>query len=108
LENSLGIPDFCGGSAVALNDLGASLAGSFIFAGYSVNGLTVTCTGLNVTASNLLSYASGTIAQITSASFIFTLNPQVVSTSGTVSGSIKLISTVGTISSSFTGTYTVR
>jgi uncharacterized protein (TIGR03437 family) len=112
LDNTDGLRDLCSGGAVSSTTAGttstASLQGSVFFGGFDVSGSTVTCTGLKVTASNMLNYKAGTSAQITSGSLSFTLNPQTVSTSGTVSGSINLVSTVGTITSSFTGTYTAR
>jgi hypothetical protein len=98
-------PLLCGGSASGYAPSGKpTLLGTSSFNSYEVNGLTVTCTGLNA-SSTMVNYADGTVAQITSGSLTFTLNPQTVSTSGTVSGSVSLVSTVGTITSSFTGTY---
>jgi uncharacterized protein (TIGR03437 family) len=69
----------------------------------AVNGLTVTCQGLEVTDSIMESLTA--MAQITTGTITFTLNPQVVSTSGTISGSFKLVSTIATVSGSFAGTY---
>ncbi|MGH7972260.1 MAG: hypothetical protein ACREIC_26410, partial [Limisphaerales bacterium] len=59
---------------------------------YAVNGLTVTCTGLDVIHSLVANLSNGMQAQITSASVTFTLSPQTVSTTGTVSGSVSLTS----------------
>jgi hypothetical protein len=72
----------------------------------TVSGLTLTFTGLAVSASQMA--VSGNVADITSASLTVTLTPQVVNTSGTVTGSMTLVSTVGTITGSFTGTYTAQ
>jgi len=86
------------------NSLGADVNWS----GYSSSGLTVTCTGLNVTTSDMENFSTSARAQVTSASLTFTLTPQTVSTSGTVSGTVNLVSTEGTMSGSFSGTYTAQ
>jgi hypothetical protein len=63
--------------------------------------------GLSPTTS-LIEGSQGDQAQFMSASLTLTLNPQVVNTTGTVTGSIDLVSTLATISGSLTGTYTAR
>jgi hypothetical protein len=60
----------------------------------TVSGDTLQFSGLDVTGS-IMSDLAGDRAQITSACLTVTLTPQVVSTSGIVSGSISLVSTVG-------------
>ena len=76
------------------------------FNSVTVSGLTLTFTGLAVSASQMA--VSGNVADITSASLTVTLTPQVVNTSGTVTGSMTLVSAVGTVTGSFTGTYTLQ
>lgn len=87
-----------------------SIAGSvFYIAAWNsvtVSGQTLTFSGLQVTSSSM--EVNGNTAQITSASLTVTLNPQVVSTSGAVTGSMTLVSTLLTVSGSFTGTYTAQ
>ena len=74
---------------------------------FSTNGLTVTCSGLNIITSVVYELNTRASAEFTSGSLAVTLNPQTVSTSGTASGSVNLVSTLATINGSFNGTYIV-
>jgi hypothetical protein len=84
-----------------------SPTGAANFSTFALNGLTFTCTGIEVTGSTMFDKL-GNMAQITSGSLTITLTPQVVSTSGTATGTYNLVSTLGTLSGSFTGTYTAE
>ena len=72
----------------------------------TVNGQTLTFTGLQTSASTMQNN-SGTTANITSATLTLTLTPQ-GPTGGTVSGTMTLTSTLATVSGSFTGTYSAQ
>lgn len=74
----------------------------------TVTGQALTFTGLQIAGSTVS--VNGTVAPITSAtlSVVLNPNPQVVASSGTVTGVITLVSTLATISGSFTGTYTAQ
>jgi uncharacterized protein (TIGR03437 family) len=75
--------------------------------GWSGSGLTVTCSNFNIVGSTVRQLNGTQMAEFTAGSLSVTLNPQVVSTSETVSGSINLVSTVANVSGSFTGSYIV-
>jgi uncharacterized protein (TIGR03437 family) len=97
-----------GGILPSVSNANPPLSGLQFIAGwnnYTANGLTITFGVLDV-ASTTMKDSKGDTAQITSGTLVVTLNPQVVSTSGTVTGSFSLISTIATVSGSFTGTYT--
>jgi hypothetical protein len=108
---SMEITIFPPGSLVGCTLNGGTPGVKFLFvaswASYTANGLTITCSGFSPTNS-IVEDSQGDQAQFTSASLTITLNPQVVDTSGTVTGSIDLVSTLATVSGPLTGSYTAQ
>jgi hypothetical protein len=108
---SMEITIFPSGSILGCTLNGGTPGVKFLFvaswSSYTANGLTITCSGFSPTNS-IVEDSQGDQAQFTSASLTLTLNPQVINTSGTVTGSINLVSTLATISGPLTGTYTAQ
>jgi hypothetical protein len=78
------------------------------FTSIAINGQTFSFNGLVVVGSLMSYYIFPGSDNITSGSVTLTLTPQVVATSGIVSGSLTLTSTLGTVNQTFTGRYTAR